>query len=223
MRKKKIIGVCLSMVISLIVFVSPIRAKTIVNIKDNEKSFERLQNQITESMTVARNKYVYDEKEIKTLIYNSDVDFSALNKKYNTSYTKESFFKLAIANIKKVNLSTKEFISQDTACKLRSRHCGETYTTGGWNYKRYFCDNSATKKWVQQLQGVINAAMVGSIASDFVPVPGVDAALNVGFTVSGFYNEGLKDAPNSNNDSCGAVTDINKFIAAYTVVSQDKF
>lgn len=213
---KKIATMILAATICLFFLNVPIAA----NENDITMQFEELQNKVTEVLDVSGNHYVYSEQEVIDVIKGENFDFSLFNRVNNTDYTEDSFIELALNNIKNADLSL--YYTEGNVCTYGT-YCGRNYETEGWNYYRSFNNKTRTNAWINQLQGVLNAALLGSISAMFLPNPG-GMALTVGFTVTQLYNEGLKDALTIKNvGSCGTVTDINKFYAAYTVWSQEEY
>lgn len=213
---RKIISAVISMALTFSLITISIVAKE----NDIAEQFEDLQNKITAVLDVSDDHYVYSEQKVIDVIRDENFDFALFNQVNNTNYTEQSFIELALNNIKEADLSLHP--TDGPACTYGT-YCGRNYETEGWNYYRSFNNKARTNAWINQLQGVINAALVGQISTMFIP-NAAGIALNVGFTVSSVYNEGLKDAISvKNTGSCGTVTDINKFYAAYTVWSQEEF
>ena len=96
--------------------------------------FMKMQDKITNTLSLKDGKYIYNEEKIREIVY--EYDFNAYNKKYNTSWTKQSFFNSAMKNIR----DFKDVKKSNGACQVETRGtaratmCGQNWESSGWNY-----------------------------------------------------------------------------------------
>lgn len=221
---KKILSSVLSIVLSIFFVITPIGAKVL----DINEQFIELQNKVTSVLNVSNNRYVYSEQEVVNVIKNENFDFDELNKKYGTSYSEESFIKLALHNIENAKLGI-QYFNEDTVCTYGT-YCGRNAVEEGWNYFRFYYNKTETTTKVYQLRNLANNWTLVAAAGQFANyVPGLGTAIAVGIAAgvgwNAWYATSLSNAMEYNNtfSGCGTVTDINKFTTVYSCYNQSNF
>lgn len=200
---------------------SPIKSQKALNLLDQ---FNQLQDEITATLLIEEEKYIYDINRVEEIIFNSDINFAELSKELGFKITKESFYELSIENIKNAKLSNNY---QERSFNV----CGVTRNEEGWNYGRNYYSYYGSKDVITNLLSNANAIAGGyldwkmsvmAISSVLPPFAALTfAGTTISFTVTS-YMRGLAKAMEYNNsfNTCGTVTDINKFTRVYTVWPQ---
>ena len=210
MKKIKLIILLVCSFLLLTGFTSPYR-------KTNEELFMELQDNITETLQVENGKYIFNEEKITSLVNDSSVNFEKFN------LTKESFIETAIYNIK----NTKIFSVTPTN---RGIYCNRNYTTGGWNYDRFFNSKTKTQELIDDLHYAASnwtaiSGVSGLLTAFLGPIGTVIAAgVASGSILNSWYASLLaKSLEVKNRGYCGTVTDINKFTSIFKIWSQEEF
>lgn len=178
------------------------------------KSFYELEKTINKNLDIINQRYVYTKKqELNILNAISDFDLNRFNQETGQSYTKESFKEMIMSRIKNADLSVKEINLNNN-----SRYCNRVYTESGWNYTRYWTNQSGTIQWADQLNDTALLDTGLGIGAGFFGPGGM--ACSVLFTVHGVYCSSLAAELLKKETGCGVRTDINSFYAAYTVIDQ---
>lgn len=189
--------------------------------------FMNMQNEITNSLSLKDGKYVYNEEVIKEIV--NAYDFTEYNKKFNSSWTKQSFFDLAMKNIKEFEDVKKMNGSCpiDTNGSVRATMCGQNWESSGWNYVRVARDKNGANKLANEMEDA--AALCGVMgvagAATVISVPALAAIMGVASGISQAYFNSYARWIRYNNDltSCGIVTDQNKFTAVFDIWTQPEF
>ena len=189
--------------------------------------FMKMQDKITNTLSLKDGKYIYNEEKIREIVY--EYDFNVYNKKYNTSWTKQSFFNSAMKNIR----DFKDVKKSNGACQVETRGtaratmCGQNWESSGWNYVRVARNTSGAKKLANEMDDAADlCATVGAgAAASTISVPVLAAVLgSFGGIGKAYYNSYARWI-RYNNDltSCGIVTDQNKFTQVYDIWTQPEF
>lgn len=186
-----------------------------VSFSDNIE-FSELEKIINSNLSIQNNKYVYTNEQKQTILTAiDDFDITNFNEETNNSFTNESLKSLIMSRIDNADLTVK---SLELSGTTRSRYCNRVYTEGGWNYTRYWTNQSGTIQWADELSSrALLDTGIGFGASFFGP-GGVACA--VAFTVHGLYCSSLAGELLKKETGCGVRTDINSFYAAYDVKDQ---
>lgn len=125
------------------------------------QNFEIMQQKITDSMTIdTNNHYVYNEKEIKNIVYS--FNFENLNKNTKLNYTKETFFALAMDSIK----------STEVKIMNLSEKNGDKYNVNAvvevWNGKTFWMDYYNTKVKESQYQNLLATLEANGQGIEFI-------------------------------------------------------
>ena len=169
--------------------------------------FMKMQDKITNTLSLKDGKYIYNEEKIREIVY--EYDFNAYNKKYNTSWTKQSFFNSAMKNIR----DFKDVKKSNGACQVETRGtaratmCGQNWESSGWNYAD-LCATVGAGAAASTISVPVLAAVLGSFG-------GIGKAYYNSYARWIRYNNDLT--------SCGIVTDQNKFTQVYDIWTQPEF
>lgn len=68
---------------------SPVKSQKALNLLDQ---FNQLQDEITATLLIEEEKYIYDINRVEEIIFNSDINFAELSKELGFKITKESFY-----------------------------------------------------------------------------------------------------------------------------------
>ncbi|MFA1013914.1 hypothetical protein [Dubosiella newyorkensis] len=200
------IMVCLCMGILL---VTPVSASE-ENIQNRKESnpiileFNKIQDKITESLSIEGNHYVYDKNYINHLF--DEFDINTFNEITGKKYTLES-------------LKSDIYYALDTYIISNQISTYGTYynrnaTEEGWNYWRWYMSEAKTNEMIQSLTNISNGELGTSIILGIISVlpgagvigwAGLTATLKAGW--NGLYRQSLINV----NGPGGTVTDINKF------------
>lgn len=200
-------ALCLFLCLTIMGIV-PVNANEKGKGNDIVEEFQKLQDDIDESLTVDSNgKYVFTEVSIRNKVKAFDV--KSLNDYYGTEYTNDSLADSMIKAIEEFQFSEKEMENYPVVCT--ADNCGINRVDGYWNFRRYFCDYNKTNEWIKEER---NQANFDDVLGLFVPFGSIPLFVN------SKYCNLLADALASNNGDCGTITDINTFTSAFTVVPQ---
>lgn len=177
-------------------------------------AFEELQDTIDRSIAIDLNgRYVYDQQEIRSIIYSSDIDFVKFNSAFGKNYTKESLYNEIIASLQTTVVKT--------PITTNGTYCNRNYSTGGWNYVREFMSSDVTTIATLELRRWANdISLVG--LTRLIPNP-IATIIAAGGIFTAWYYNSLANAWEYNNNGCGVVSDINKFTTIFTVWDQRNF
>lgn len=184
------------------------------------EAFLDMQDQITSTLKVKNEHYVYDKDEVKDIIYK--FNFDDLKKNTDLNYTKETFYNEAINSIE--NTVLKPTFTTRNANKYNRNHY-----ESGWNYIRSWLDTNKAKNSIKNLYDAADVlaagggvgGIVGIIASGpLAPISGFLSAIG-GLTALYFTN--MARNTEYKNNGTGVVLEINKFTGIYSVWSQDEY
>ena len=183
--------------------------------------FTDMQNEITSVLTIKNGRYVYNEKEIKSIV--DSFDFNQLATKTGIEFTNESFFQEAMTNIKNT-----KFESQIQG-RNASRY-NRNYYEEGWNYQRVWWDESNTNRKIIEFENVgqyaeLAGGVVAASASMITGPIGVAIAASIGFGVfyDGWYFSNVALNLNRIKNGTGTVYERNTWTTVYSLWTQDKY
>ncbi|MBM7689904.1 hypothetical protein BCR24_13510 [Enterococcus ureilyticus] len=187
--------------------------------------FTDMQNEITLVLTIKNGRYVYDEKEIKSIV--DSFDFNKLATETGIEFTNESFFQEAITNIKNTKFESQ---IQDRMANRYNRN----YYEEGWNYQRVWWDESNTKRKIIEFEDVGQYAglaggiggLAGSAVAGMITGPiGVAISASIGFGVfyDGWYFSNVALNLNRIKNGTGTVYERNTWTTVYSLWTQDKY
>lgn len=188
------------------------------------QKFTEMQNKITDSMYVENGRYIYDETTIKNII--NSFDFVFLKEKTGIEYTNISFFNVAITNIKQTRVI-------DLADRGGNKY-NENKVQEGWNYGRFWWDETNTTKKIDQLEDVADKITFGTITGGGILeliityFGGAFGAVfsmlvSMGIGIEAWLLNNIATNLERVQNGTGTVLEINKFTAVYDCWSQDKY
>lgn len=195
-----------------------------IDIRANEKKTDQMvieemmnmQDQITETLRVEDNRYVYDYAKIKEIVFN--YNFEDFNQIRGTNYTNESFLQLAIHSIENTDL-TPQIITTGI--------CGQTWVIEDWNYVRTAQTKAVSDAFVNDARNYAeicaSGGVIGGTITSSVPALAVVlvAAMELGAL---YYNTFANNLSYQNSlSNCGTVIDVNRFTFYYQIWNQANY
>lgn len=213
---KKIFSSMLALILSITLFNIDVKASE--NKTDEQIIGEMMymQDQITETLIIENNRYIYNYDTIKEIVDN--YNFEEFNQLFNTDYTNESFLNTAINLIRNTDLTP-----QISPAGI----CGQTWTIEGWNYTRTAQTKAVSNAFVNDLNNyaaicAAGGSIGGAATSAVPPVALLLAAVG---TLGALYYETFANNLSYQNSlsGCGTVIDINKFTFYYQIWNQANY
>ena len=171
--------------------------------------FDKLQKDIDDTLRVIDGKYIYEYSTVKEII--NSFDFSKLNKKLGTSFTKESFLEEVIHSLENTEAV------QSNSRKKRASSCNVSKDDSRWNSIRLFIKSSDVPKVTKELRR--KNAVEG--AGHFLP--GFSMIINAVNKLGEANRELQAKTAERMNTGCGIVYDVNKFTGYWFIKDQKDY
>lgn len=202
----------------------------VLNRENSLKEFSEMQDQITSILSEIDGHYSYDKSAVKEIVYK--FDFEKLNKNTEITFTKETFYDIAISNIENTNLKPVNHTKN-------GNQYNRNHFESGWNYGRLWMDTSSTKQKIHELTGaskavgalkegggVITGGSIGALIAEFItgPVlPIISGILTIEFIYAEWYFDNVAENLGYKNNGTGTILEVNKFTTHYNCWSQDEY
>lgn len=210
--------ICLCMCSS---FISPVAAAENI-IRETEKAnqilikFDEIQNDITNSLVVEGDHYVYDVNYINNLF--NDFDIKEFNAVTGKEYTLET--------LKNDIFNALDTYTVSNQISTYGTYYNRNAVEEGWNYWRWYMSEAKSNEMIAELsKGLTGDAAISGMWTILGALPGAQILWAAGFatwwktTWNSLYCRSLQNV----NGPGGTVTDINKFTSFYDCVRQVDF